>query len=216
MAMLWPSLLGYFTWNLIKDPWHDVVVCGIPKNGIISLRTLLNGRCDNSTACLPCRCDRCAEFKFNRRWNLRDQRLVVLFRDPFARMLSAYNDMPTNPWIRTHMPHGWAGMTFADFVDHAHARWDETVKDEHFTPQTTLCQPDQQTYHFVGLNENHSHVQHVYRDLLGATRVLRLHEANRTATRARANCTKIRQMYRADYEFLHRRWPTRTTGCPGG
>ena len=139
-------------------------------------------------------------------WGLQNQRLLVLFRDPFARLLSAYRDLPSNPYIRSEVPRG-ANMTFGEFVDHVHADWHRISRNEHFTPQTTLCQPDRQAYWFVGTNENRSHVEHVYKDLLGATDVLRLHAAQ-DATEPAANRTKIGQMYAADYRFFDRQsWP---------
>ena len=199
--MLWPSLLGYFTWNLIKDPYHEVVVCGIPKNGITSLRALLNSRCDRSTLCRPCRGQRCAEFKFNNKWSLKGQKLVALFRDPFARLLSAYHDRLSNNYIRDDLPCGGVNLTFAEFVDHVHANWRRVSKNEHFTPQTKLCQPERQKYFFVGTNED---TEYVYMHLLGATHILRLNAASKNTTATAANLTKISQMYRADYQFLKR------------
>jgi hypothetical protein len=92
----------FFSQNLIKDPLHNIVVCGIPKNGITSIRSLLNSRC-NVSNCGQCT-TRCAEFKKNSVWNLQNQNLVVMFRDPFTRLMSAYHDKDKNPYISVEFP----------------------------------------------------------------------------------------------------------------
>lgn len=195
---------SFFTHNLIKDPWHDVVVCGIPKGGITSLRHVLNARCvETKQACLPCRGARCAEFKMNRRWSLRRQKLVVLLRDPYRRMVSAYRD-EDNLYIQREIPRV-ARLSLGSFVDFVHENWGRLSANEHFTPQTTLCQLRLQHYHYVGCVDNASHVAHLYTALLGA-RVTRIHTANAAnGVPTGANMSKIGEMYRADYDFMERR-----------
>lgn len=204
------AAFAYFTQNLIQDPYHNVVVCGIPKNGITSIRTLLNDRCNRTLALCGACTSRCAEFKFNPKWHLDKQtQLVVMFRDPYTRFLSAYNDRNANPYIRIEFLKigvDVTNMMFYNFTLLVHHNWAIVSKNEHFTPQTTLCQPDRQNYSFMGSVNRASDEHHFWKKLLNASKEVHVHQAKQAGTQSLTMDANhiLRRLYRNDYEFFLR------------
>ena len=198
---------AYFAHNLIKDPHHNIVVCGIPKNGISSVRKFLNDRCKLGI-CGSCSHARCAEFKKNPIWNLNNQKLVVMFRDPYTRFLSAYNDISFNPYIRNEISkyRNVQNITFSDFTSIVQHHWNKISQNEHFTPQTTLCQPKRENYSFIGILGRASDEHQFWYKLLNASQEMHIHKAKANSTQYYLNYTSVilSKLYRNDYDFLRR------------
>ena len=192
---------------LIADRNRNVVLTGIPKAGISSLRSALNGRCAATGGA------RCAEFRRNaglRRLNVSNALRAVMFRDPFQRTLSMWRNLAeltqngvTSKSFKLSNCTDPANCSFADFV-RVLAREPRGTHDEHQASQYAIARPDLMHYHFVGLLGNKIDEQTLYRDILGTAPVHEhksVHVEPDPAHAVEARRT-VEQIYARDYEML--------------
>lgn len=192
---------------LIADRRRNVVLTGIPKAGISSLRAALNGRCAATEG------ERCAEFRRNaglRRLNVSNALRAVMFRDPFQRTLSLWRNLEeltrkgvVSKSFKKSNCTSPVNCSFADFV--RVLAWEPRgVGDEHQASQYAIARPDLMHYHFVGLLGNKTDEQTLYRDVIGTAPVhvhASAHVEPDPAHVAEARRT-IEQIYARDYEML--------------
>ena len=192
---------------LIADRRRNVVLTGIPKAGISSLRAALNGRCAATEGV------RCAEFRKNmglRRMNVSNALRAVMFRDPFQRTLSLWRNLEeltrmgvVSRSFKKHNCTDPVNCSFADFV-RVLAREPRGVGDEHQASQYAIARPDLMHYHFVGLLGNGTDEHTLYRDILGTAPVhvhASAHVEPDPAHLPKARRT-IQHIYAKDYAML--------------
>jgi hypothetical protein len=191
----------------IKDPLSSVVVCGLPKCGILSIRSLLNARCVNNILCGQCSGNRCAEFRQNRKWSIKNQTMAVLFRSPYDRCLSAYNDMTRNRYIAGSFGsvNNLSEFSYEKFVNYLSANWRTIRKNEHFTPQTEICQIRHIKYDFMGYLTNSTDYHYFWKVLLKSQNEVHIHQ--KSANTLTQNVTQetqriIRDLYKDDFKFF--------------
>lgn len=145
-------------------------------------------------------------------WTLDNQKLVVMFRDPYARFLSAYKDLGAgNSHIQNEISQFGPvnNLTFSEFTHIVKKNWNKVSRNEHFTPQTTLCRPDSHNYSFAGIVGRESDEQHFWKNVLNASHELHIHKSERPHTQTLSGNDAdviLHDIYRNDYEFL---WRTR-------
>ena len=192
---------------LIADRNRNVVLTGIPKAGISSIRAALNGRCAATEG------ERCAEFRRNaglRRLNVSNALRAVMFRDPFQRTLSLWRNLEelthmgvVSRSFKKHNCTDPVNCSFADFV-RVLAREPRGVGDEHQASQYAIARPDLMHYHFVGLLGNETDEHTLYRDILGTAPVhvhASAHVEPDPAHLPKARPT-IQHIYAKDYAML--------------
>ena len=192
---------------LVADRHRNVVLTGIPKAGISSIRAALNGRCAKSDG------PRCAEFRTNsrlRRINVSNALRAVVFREPVARALSMWRNIEeltrmgvvSRSFRRANCTNP-VNCSLSDFV-RVFAREPRGTHDEHQASQYAIARPDLMKYHFVGLLGNKTDEQTLYRDILGMAPMhehASAHVEPDPAHVAEARHT-IQQLYKRDYEML--------------
>ena len=191
---------------LIADRRRNVVLTGIPKAGITSLRAALNRRCVATERA------RCAEFRRNkalRRLNVSNALRAVVFREPFDRTLSMWQNLEelrhkgaTSTSFKRSGCTSPRNCSLADFVRVLVES--PELHDEHQASQYKIARPDAMRYHFVGLLGDKADEHALYRDILGMTPVHEhksVHVEPDASHVAPARRT-IEKIYERDYAML--------------
>lgn len=192
---------------LLVDRRRNVVLTGIPKAGITSIRSALNRKCFLKEG------QRCAEFRKNlglRRMNVSNALRAVMFREPYERALSMWRNLEelTRNGVVSNSFKTWGctsplNCSLARFV-RVLANERIGVHDEHQASQYTIARPDLMKYHFAGLLGVKSDENALYKDILGTTPVHEhrsVHVEPNISHVAAARRT-IEQIYKKDYEML--------------
>ena len=136
-----------FFWMVVS--WKKkLAVNVVPKVMCTSIRLAIN-----TMECADSQDLRCAEARREER--LQDlsqyQNLtkVVIFRDPFERLYSAYLNSDVNPYIYLQECADAAQCTFEEWVDEMYADPQLSFANEHFKPQRDIAQMEKLHYDYM-------------------------------------------------------------------
>ena len=188
------------------DIQRNVLVAGIPKVGITSIRAALNKRCFAREGA------RCAEFRTNpslrRRINASTALRAAIFRDPYARTLSLWRNLKElNGFLSRSFsyrncltPQGCSLLRFVQILE----KEPRAKRDEHQLGQWEIARPDLMNYHFVGLLDDELDTILFWRDVMGGKR---MHEhasdhVQPNASHVAPTRAILKKLYAKDYAML--------------
>jgi len=146
------KLPDYNIWWLLVSKKRNLMVTFIPKVMCTSIRTAISLVECHGTKNPNCHEGRSRNNGINEMTDISTMTRVVVVRDPFERVISAYENAPENRFIYLPKCRGGQGYhtcSLWDWVNVIANQTEEAMRNEHIKPQTRIAQFDKVHYHYV-------------------------------------------------------------------